>query len=446
MQAARDRQKSYADLKCKPMEFQVGDKVMLKVSPWKRVVRFGKWGKLNPRYVGPFKVLERIGDVSYKLNLPEELSRVHNTLHVSNLKKCHADEPLAVPLDGLHLDDKFHFVEKPVQIIPSTGDDLLNQMRNFMQNLHDGPPGVDKEHEATTDNGASEHRRHPTSSSPRTKIRFRHFITPETEYDEVTKSNAENLLPILSECEVSLEDNRECDLPISENSPVCDNHSDIFIDSKINDDILVYDDDFEDIKYVEASLSDPKIASVEEIVSVEEENVVQQEEEEVNFEDISHIQDVVLREKLLSITRLISKIESLNENSTLDRVFNSFESDNSLLDNFLPEFKTFCDHSEETRSGNTTHADNSLPKYDSFFFEIEPDQERLINLENPSILRPPPEPPDVETDTGEEIPVVMNDKDKDVDYSYSMFFIFDKMFSLLFVESEDTIFDPGISD
>nr|GFC03741.1 putative reverse transcriptase domain-containing protein [Tanacetum cinerariifolium] len=96
MQAARDRQKSYADLKRKPMEFQVGDKVMLKVSPWKGVVRFGKRGKLNPRYGGPFKVLERIGDVAYKLVLLKELSRVHNTFHVSNLKKCHADEPLAV--------------------------------------------------------------------------------------------------------------------------------------------------------------------------------------------------------------------------------------------------------------------------------------------------------------------------------------------------------------
>nr|GFC56109.1 putative reverse transcriptase domain-containing protein [Tanacetum cinerariifolium] len=93
MQAARDRQKSYADLKRKPMEFQVGDKVMLKVSPWKGVVRFGKRGKLNPRYIGPFKVLKRIGDVAYKLDLLEELSRVHNTFHVSNLKKCHADEP-----------------------------------------------------------------------------------------------------------------------------------------------------------------------------------------------------------------------------------------------------------------------------------------------------------------------------------------------------------------
>nr|GFB47757.1 putative reverse transcriptase domain-containing protein [Tanacetum cinerariifolium] len=117
MQAARDRQKSYADLKRKPMEFQVGDKVMLKVSPWKGIVRFDKRGKLNPRYVGPFKVLERIKDVAYKLDLLEELSRVHSTFHVSNLKKCHADEPLAVPLDGLHFDDKLHFIEEPVEIV-----------------------------------------------------------------------------------------------------------------------------------------------------------------------------------------------------------------------------------------------------------------------------------------------------------------------------------------
>nr|GFA72536.1 putative reverse transcriptase domain-containing protein [Tanacetum cinerariifolium] len=117
MQAARDRQKSYADLKRKPMELQVGDKVILKVLPWKGVVRFGKRGKLNPRYVGPFKVLERVRDVAYKVDLPKELSRVHNTFHVSNLKKCHVDEPLAVPLDGLHLDDKLHFVEDPVEIM-----------------------------------------------------------------------------------------------------------------------------------------------------------------------------------------------------------------------------------------------------------------------------------------------------------------------------------------
>ncbi|GJY86591.1 hypothetical protein Tco_0500617, partial [Tanacetum coccineum] len=107
----------YADLKRKPMEFEVGDKVMLKVLPWKGVVHFGKRGKLNPRFVRHFKVIKRVRDVAYKLELPEELSRVHNTFHVSNLKKCHADEPLAVPLDGLNLDDKLHFLEEPVKIM-----------------------------------------------------------------------------------------------------------------------------------------------------------------------------------------------------------------------------------------------------------------------------------------------------------------------------------------
>ncbi|GJT37148.1 reverse transcriptase domain-containing protein, partial [Tanacetum coccineum] len=99
----------------------VGDKVMLKfmlkVSPWKGVVRFGKRGKLNPRYVGPFKVLEKVGEVAYKLELPKELSRVHDTFHVSNLKKCYADEPLAIPLDGLYFDDKLQFIEEPVEIM-----------------------------------------------------------------------------------------------------------------------------------------------------------------------------------------------------------------------------------------------------------------------------------------------------------------------------------------
>ncbi|GJS51542.1 putative reverse transcriptase domain-containing protein [Tanacetum coccineum] len=106
IQAAQDRQKSYADLKRKPMEFEVGDRVMLKVSPWKGVVRFGKRGKLNPRYVRPFKVLAKVGKVAYRLELPQELSRVHHTFHVSNLKNCYADKPLAMPLEGIYVDDK----------------------------------------------------------------------------------------------------------------------------------------------------------------------------------------------------------------------------------------------------------------------------------------------------------------------------------------------------
>nr|GFC71093.1 hypothetical protein [Tanacetum cinerariifolium] len=126
--------------------------------------------------------------------------------------------------------------------------------------------------------------------------------TSETESDEIIKSGVEELVPILSENEVTLEDKRECDVPISENSPICDDHSEIFSDSKNDDDISVYDD-FEDVEYVKPSLPDPEIVN---------------------------------------------------------------KSGNSLSNNFSPEFKTFCDHTEETRSGNTTHVDNSLPEYDSF--------------------------------------------------------------------------------
>ncbi|GKD08610.1 hypothetical protein Tco_1188295 [Tanacetum coccineum] len=117
MQAARDRQKSYADKRRRPLEFEVGDKVMLKVAPWKGVMRFGKRGKLNPRYIGPFRIIERIGPVAYRLELPQELSRVHNVFHVCNLKKCLSDDTLVIPLEEIQLDDKLNFVEEPVEIM-----------------------------------------------------------------------------------------------------------------------------------------------------------------------------------------------------------------------------------------------------------------------------------------------------------------------------------------
>nr|GEZ92288.1 putative reverse transcriptase domain-containing protein [Tanacetum cinerariifolium] len=101
IQAARDRQKSYTDRRRKPFEFQVGDKDMLKVSSWKGIIRFGKRRKLNPHYIRPFKVFAKVGIVAY----------------VSNLKECFSDEPLAIPLDEIHIDDKLHFIKEPVEIM-----------------------------------------------------------------------------------------------------------------------------------------------------------------------------------------------------------------------------------------------------------------------------------------------------------------------------------------
>ncbi|GKC19942.1 putative reverse transcriptase domain-containing protein [Tanacetum coccineum] len=117
IQATRDRQKSYADRRRKQLEFEVGYKVMLIVSPWKGVIRFGKRGKLNPHYIGPFKILDKVGMLAYRLELSEQLSRVHSTFYVSNLKKCFVDEPLAIPLDEIQIDDKLNFIEEPVEIM-----------------------------------------------------------------------------------------------------------------------------------------------------------------------------------------------------------------------------------------------------------------------------------------------------------------------------------------
>ncbi|GJR97384.1 hypothetical protein Tco_0269558 [Tanacetum coccineum] len=101
IQAGRDRQKSYPDVRRKPLEFPVRDKVMLKVSPWKGVIHFGKRGKLNSIYIGPFKVLAKVETVAYKLELPQQLRKVHSTFHVSNLKKGLSDESLVIPLEEI---------------------------------------------------------------------------------------------------------------------------------------------------------------------------------------------------------------------------------------------------------------------------------------------------------------------------------------------------------
>nr|GEX18934.1 putative reverse transcriptase domain-containing protein [Tanacetum cinerariifolium] len=111
------QQKSYADLKRRLTEFEVGDKVMLKVSPWRGVIRFGKRGKLSPRFIGLFKVIERIGPVAYKLELPDKLRGIHDTFHVSNLKRCFVNEDVVIPLDEVQLDDKLHFIKEPEEIM-----------------------------------------------------------------------------------------------------------------------------------------------------------------------------------------------------------------------------------------------------------------------------------------------------------------------------------------
>nr|GEW42831.1 hypothetical protein [Tanacetum cinerariifolium] len=175
-------------------------------------------------------------------------------------------------------------------------------------------------------------------------------------------------------------------MPVYEDSSTFDvlkDHSEILSDSN-NDDTSSDDDAFEDIEYVEASLHDS------ELVSLEEENGVYQEEKETDLEDILQIQDVILREKLLSINRLIADTEFLNNIPTLDRELKSSssfpifaKSDNSLSysDNPLPKFEAFSDHTEETRSDSTTAlANNSPPEYDSFCFKIEPDKERLTSV------------------------------------------------------------------
>ncbi|GJZ52237.1 putative reverse transcriptase domain-containing protein [Tanacetum coccineum] len=117
LKAMRDRQKSFDDKRRKPLEFSVGDYVLLKVSPWKIMVCFGKKMKLAPRFVGPFEFIEKVGPVAYRLVLPEELNGVHDTFHVSNLKKCLADPTLKVHLDEIRVDAKLKFVEEPVEIL-----------------------------------------------------------------------------------------------------------------------------------------------------------------------------------------------------------------------------------------------------------------------------------------------------------------------------------------
>ncbi|GJT10794.1 putative reverse transcriptase domain-containing protein [Tanacetum coccineum] len=137
LKSACDRQKSYADKRRKPLEFSVGDYVLLKVSPWKGVVCFGKKGKLAPRFVGPFEIIEKVGLVAYRLDLPKELDGVHDTFHVSNLKKCLTDPTLQVPLDKIQVNAKLNFVEVPVEILEREFKKLKRSRITIVKNFEE---------------------------------------------------------------------------------------------------------------------------------------------------------------------------------------------------------------------------------------------------------------------------------------------------------------------
>ncbi|GKB12104.1 hypothetical protein Tco_0846027 [Tanacetum coccineum] len=294
-----------------------------------------------------------------------------------------------------------------------------------------------------------------------------------TESDEVIKSSVENLVPIPSEFEGISDD--MCDVPNCDNNRVnveselveslINRDTSIVYSSKIdpiledfgrelahiapippgiveadfnqNDDTSSDDDDFEDIEYV----------------SLDE---VDQEEKEFDLEDILQIQDVTLREKLLNVSRLISNIESLKDNPSPVMDSDSSITSLSFSDNSLPEFESFSDHTEETRSGSTTtHANYSLPEYESFHFD------------NPSLPRPPPEPPDIEIlkpeinnfdvlyndesfEPGEGENIVVSNIEEDDSFTFTIrtflpFITYTEVSPLsCSTGSEDLIFDPGI--
>ncbi|KAI3701167.1 hypothetical protein L2E82_45814 [Cichorium intybus] len=127
MKAAQDKQKSYADLKKRPYDLKEGELVMLKVSPWKGVVRFGKRGKLSPRYIGPFKILKRIGEQAFKLELPRELSAIHYTFHVCYLKKYFGKSELVIPLKDLTLEAPNKLIEEPEAMLEVRTKKLRNK-------------------------------------------------------------------------------------------------------------------------------------------------------------------------------------------------------------------------------------------------------------------------------------------------------------------------------
>ena len=135
MRAAQDRQKSYADLKRRPVEFEVGEKVFLKVSPTKGVMRFGRKGKLSPKFIGPYEILDRVGSVAYRLALPLELERVHNVFHVSQLKRYIPDPSHVLEPEVVELDPNLSYEEYPIKILDSKTRETRSNVTRLLKIL-----------------------------------------------------------------------------------------------------------------------------------------------------------------------------------------------------------------------------------------------------------------------------------------------------------------------
>ncbi|GKA38577.1 hypothetical protein Tco_0731128 [Tanacetum coccineum] len=308
---------------------------------------------------------------------------------------------LSINLISRRLDEEKQEVKHIVEQAPKYRTRFMKCLKNFKVIHKDSSISLNKTPQISSVNAITPDLPTEEPDNP-LSMRDEHLSTiQETKSYEVIKSSVENLVPIPSESEGIFDDT--CDVPVCKDSPPFDalkDHVEIFFDS--NDDYTLSDDDYgEDIEYVEALPPDSELVSLEEV------NDVDQEKEEIDLKDILRIQDVILREKLLNINRLIANIESLNDNPTPDRMlkssslfpipvadsdsfFEEFDTSLSYSVNYLPEFETFSDHKEETSSGSiTTYADNSHPEYDSFHFKIESDQGKLTNVVMETILGEP---------------------------------------------------------
>ena len=127
LKVATDRQKSYADMKRKDIRYEIGEKVFLKVSPWKKVMRFGKKGKLDPRFIGPYEVIEKVGPVAYRLALSPDLENIHNVFHVSMLRRYRSDVSHVVSSETIELRPNLTYEEEPVEILAQEVKELQNK-------------------------------------------------------------------------------------------------------------------------------------------------------------------------------------------------------------------------------------------------------------------------------------------------------------------------------